>query len=133
MSNWHIRKGYAQLLIGGFVWVAYLGAVHYTVRVGGDHSFAEIIYIPLSWIVNYQLNRLFNFKVDHNFIRFARFIGVSAISWVPFIFLTFFLHNIVGMPLLVAQGFGVAAKTASNVVLQQLITFKDAKHADGSA
>ena len=133
MSNWHLRKGYGQLLIGGFVWVVYLASVWLAVRDGHDHTQVEIMAIPASWILNYVLNRQFNFQVPHTTKRFISFISISGISWVPFLVVSYMVADFFGFPLIVGHALGIIAKTASNVVLQQLITFKDAKHENRAA
>lgn len=113
-----------MFLIGGFVWLLYLGYVNLlTLTFDVNHIVAEITGIPLSWIINYYLNTKYNFGMKYSVKRFISFCLVSLFGWFIYMGTTIVLSDVLNIATWIGTIVGVFTKTVSNVIFQQSITF----------
>jgi len=118
------RHSIGMLIVGGFVWLMYLGYCNLmTLVFGQSHFVGEVTGIPLSWVANYGLNTVFNFRQPLDVRRFFAFCVISGIGWMFFLLTTYVCTDVLGWHASVGPVIGVFSKTAMNVVMQQAITF----------
>ena len=118
------KHSIGMLVIGGFVWLLYLGYTNLlTLSFGLPHMTGETTGIPLSWLINYGLNTIFNFKQPIQWNRFVSFCAISAIGWLAFLLTTFICTDVLGWHAAIGPAIGVVSKTAMNIIMQQVLTF----------
>lgn len=118
------KHSMGMLVIGGFVWLLYLGYVNLlTLKFGVPHLTSEITGIPLSWVVNYGLNTVFNFRQPIGWKRFASFCAISGVGWLAFLLTTYVCTDVLRWHVSIGPLVGVGTKTAMNIIMQQAITF----------
>ena len=118
------RHSLGMVAIGGFVWLLYLGYVNLlTIHFGMSHFVGEVSGIPLSWVINYALNTMLNFKQPIGAKRFISFCAISGVGWGFFLLTTFVCTDVLKWHSSVGPLVGMGTKTLMNIVMQQAITF----------
>lgn len=118
-----MKKSVLMLIIGGLLWITFLGLLNGLTYLGANFYLVELILIPVSVVAYFVLTCRYAFHLPLSWARWWSFAWVSACCWAVF-------HAVVefsigrGVPVLLATLAGAAANAVTNVVIQRRTVFR---------